>query len=150
MISRPQLTLALYSDEGGSGAGIFLSEFGDGTTLQQADSQPQGISPILFRLSDSTGTVTFQAVEPAAQSSLHSSDAFLLDVSSDFSNPAIYVWIGNGASLKERRLAPQYAQKYLYNKKAQQNGNVQVAIPIIKINEGRETEPFLQAVGARG
>lgn len=80
--------------------------------------------------------------------SLSSSDAFLLDDSANLAHPAIYVWLGKDASLNERRLAPQYAQTYIYNKKNSDAGGgcVQVAISLVKMNEGSESEEFLRAV----
>jgi gelsolin len=138
------------ADEGGSGAGVFLSEFGEGTTLQEpkpSEALPD-VQPILLRLSDSTGAIAFDVVEPPTRSSLHSSDAFLLDHSSNAIRPAIYVWLGKDASLNERRLVVQYAQRYLYNKLEKGgSGRVQVAIPVVRMNEGDESEDFLRAIG---
>ncbi|KAF9026137.1 fragmin60 [Hymenopellis radicata] len=97
-------------DEGSSGAGVFLTEFG-------------------------AGTPKFEEVPLNA---LSSADAFLLDASSDPSFPTIYVWLGKDASLTERRLAPQYAQRYLHEFAS--GGDV--AIPIVKMREGDETDLF--------
>jgi len=142
-----QCDVTVY-DEGGSGAGVFLSEFGNGVTLRDADAPGYlNAQPILFRVSDATGSAVFEVVEPLSKSSLSSADAFLLDNSSDPLRPAVYVWLGRGASLNERRLAVQYGQQYL-NKKRVQAGDrsVQVAIPVVRMNEGNESEDFLQAL----
>jgi len=88
-------------------------------------------------------------VEPPTYSTLSSDDAFLLDKSTNSAHPAIYVWIGKAASLNERRLAVQYAQEYLYRGQRKADAShVQVAISLVKMNEGDESEQFLQAIGA--
>ncbi|KAK0188127.1 actin regulatory protein [Armillaria mellea] len=133
-----QATLTVY-DEDGSGAGIFLNEFGEGTTLRQPD--PSGGGPrTLYRLSDASGSVTFEGIKPPTSASLSSSDAFLLDDSYDSQHPAVYVWIGKSASLTERKLALQYAQRYLHQRRLSA-----ARVPIVKMREGEETETFLEA-----
>ncbi|KAF8073939.1 actin regulatory protein [Lyophyllum atratum] len=143
-----QCDVTVY-DEGGSGAGVFLSEFGDNVTLREPGTWQDipDVPPILLKISDATGSAVFEVVEPPTKSSLSSSDAFLLDCSSH-PRPAVYIWLGQDASLNEKRLAVQYAQQYLYDKQARGGyGTVRVAIPVIRMNEGNETEDFLQAVG---
>ena len=135
------IQLLFFSDEGGSGIGLFLMEFGEGATLLPNDT-PDAVPPVMFKISDASGELTFSKVEPVSHASLVSSDAFLVDTSS-----VVYVWIGNGASLNERRLAPQYAQKYLHNKKGEHE-KTNVKIPIIKVSEGHEPKDLLQALGA--
>lgn len=89
----------------------------------------------------------FEKVEPVSKASLSSNDAFLLDHSAGASHPTIYVWIGRNASLNERRLSIQYAQRYLYDKKIKSDSaSVRVAIPVIKMQEGEETAEFLEAI----
>ncbi len=136
----------MYSvDEGGHGVGTFLAEVGLEAmpSTAERDIKRSGKPQTLLRLSDSTGKVTFDSVEPTARSTLSSSDAFLLDDTSNVIAPAIYVWIGNEASLTERRLALQYAQAYLYEH--QEGGHA--ATSIVKMKEGHETEVFLHALG---
>ncbi|GLB38625.1 putative gelsolin homology domain containing protein [Lyophyllum shimeji] len=137
-------------DEGSPGAGIFLSEFGEGVTLRDADAPEYlNVQPALIRISDARGAAAFELVGPPSRASLNSSDAFLLDNSSDPLGPAVYVWLGNGASLNERRLAVQYAQDYLNRKMVQlSDRRVEVAIPVVKMNEGNESEDFFQALDA--
>ncbi|KAJ7601031.1 actin regulatory protein [Mycena floridula] len=137
---KGQCSLTVY-DEGSSGSGVFLAEFGAGTTMQPEPVKAR-TSPLLFRLSDATGVVTFTQVQPVSRASLVSSDAFLLDHAS---NSVIYVWIGKGASLNERRLAPQYAQRYLHDK---YHGQDTVAISIVKMVDGYEADAFVTALGA--
>ncbi|KAL1729682.1 hypothetical protein EV714DRAFT_212436 [Schizophyllum commune] len=139
-----QCEVTVY-DEGGPGAGIFLAEFGEGTTLrEQAPEEDSGIPPTLYRLSDASGDVVFEKVEPVSESSLHTDDAFLLDYSLAKERPAIFVWIGKGASLHERRLVVQYAQRFLNEHKAE--GRVRAGIPIIKMVEGNESDEFLRVM----
>ena len=131
-----------------------MSEFGQGVTLRKADTLKENTitkaHPILFRISDATGVATFGRVEPATRISLSSKDVFLVDHSYDATHPAIFIWIGGAASLNERRLSLQYAQRYLYDKqlecKAPESMIVRVATPIIKMREGEETPEFLEAL----
>jgi gelsolin len=76
---------------------------------------------------------------------LVSADAFLLDAAS-----TIYVGLGRDASLTERRLAPQYAQRYLYEQQAAGDAHHAhgAATSIVKMREGDESEAFLHALGA--
>jgi len=139
-------------DEGGSGSGAFLAAFGEDATVSPA--RPAAASspaaPKLFRLSDASGQVTFTPVDAPSRASLSSADAFLLDHAGDHAHPAIYVWLGRDASLGEKRLAPQYAQRYLYERQAagDAGGHHGVATSIVKMREGDESEAFLHALGA--
>ncbi|TBU59220.1 fragmin60 [Dichomitus squalens] len=136
------------TDEHGQGAGLFLSELG-----LEAVGPPQVVAfateKALFRLSDSTGQLAFEPVSPPTKSSLSPDDAFVLDDSSNPTNPAIYVWIGANASLTERRLALQYGQHYLYKRK-QGGGRAALATHIVKINQGQETDAFKSAIVGNG
>jgi gelsolin len=107
----------------------------------------EGGQNALFRLSDSTGQVTFEPVQGFSRSSLASEDAFLLDATSYPNPPTIYVWIGGNASLNERRLVLQYAQRYLHTKR-RGDERVKVAVGIVKMREGHESEDFLEAMGS--
>ena len=132
-------------DEGSSGAGSFLAEFGLGTQLRPSEVKPVG--PIaLFLLSDASGKIVFKKIVQANRASLSSDDVFLVDLSSNGAYPAIYIWIGRKASLNEKRLALHYAQVYLHDK-ANESPNilVPVSIPVIKMEEGNETDTFVQA-----
>lgn len=144
-----------HADEGGHGTGIFLAEFGEGTIIHHDTAQsdlPDGSTPTLnlYRLSDFSGTPSFSAIEPPITfSSLSSSDAFILDNTlTKTSSAVLYVWLGAQSSLTERRLAVQYAQRYLHDKigvnatTTTKSRNV-VAIPIVKMQEGHESEAFL-------
>ncbi|KAF5333003.1 hypothetical protein D9758_015191 [Tetrapyrgos nigripes] len=147
-----QCDVTVY-DEGASGAGIFLAEFGEGTTLRpqpEAESAESTPPITLFRLSDASGQVSFTQAEPPTYSTLSSDDAFLIDASADHKHPVVYVWLGKNASLMERRLALEYAQKYLYDKrdKVPESEKVDARISIVKIQEGNESDGFLKLMGA--
>ena len=149
VLPSPKLTncsLNLCIDEGGHGVGLFLAEIGLEAVPESSSGPATSWPSTLYRLSDATGKVTFDSVDPVAQASLASSDAFLLDDSKNTNMPAIYVWIGRGATLNERRLALQYAQAYLYREQQASRGHV--ATTIVKMSEGHETDAFLHALGA--
>jgi gelsolin len=101
----------------------------------------------LFLLSDASGRIVFKKIAQANRASLSSDDVFLVDLSSNDTYPAIYIWIGRKASLNEKRLALHYAQVYLHDK-AKELSNVLVplvSVPLIKMEEGSETDTFAQA-----
>lgn len=136
--------LTRSSDEGTSGTHKFFSVFGEGTTLIPHEvPEPRGTK--LFRLSDASGQVSFKLLPDVSRSLLSSDDAFLLDDSGGDARPAIYVWIGKRASLKERRSIVQVAQRYLYDERESHRGKL--GIPIIKMEEGREARGFFGAFG---
>ncbi|KAH8104671.1 fragmin60 [Cristinia sonorae] len=138
----------ITTDEGTSGAGIFLSEVGldimPSAPLLPPSTSSSPPERTLYRLSDSSGSVTFSPVSPPTRASLSSSDAFLLDDTAHWPSPAIYVWIGKDASLTERRLVLQYAQRYLYEHR--KGDRKSLAVNLVKMREGRETDAFLKAI----
>ena len=81
------------------------------------------------------------------RSSLSSADAFLLDNTGDTAHPSVYVWIGSQASLKERRLAMQYAHNHLHAKR-EKGETAKMTASIIKMNEGSESDDFLHIIDA--
>lgn len=133
-------------DEGAAGASKFLAELGlDTMPARPATGAKTSAPPHLYRMSDSSGTVSFEPVDPPAHSSLTSDDAFLLDHSGSAAHPAIYVWIGKSASLKEQRLALQYAQNFAHKKRTEGAENFKTAISLVKVKEGNESNSFIQA-----
>ncbi|KAG7088158.1 hypothetical protein E1B28_012180 [Marasmius oreades] len=137
-----QCSVTVY-DEGGAGSGVFLGEFGDGTTLQPEANDTvhtETTNPTLFRLSDATGQVVFEQTKPVSFDSLVSSDVFLLDDSSNPDGPAVFVWLGRESSLNERRLAGEYAQRFLYDNHLGERS----AVPVITMREGDEAPQFLK------
>lgn len=89
--------------------------------------------PVLTRLSDASGSMTFNEVGRGKLSKdlLSSDDVFVLDNGSE-----IFAWIGKGASVNERKFAVQFAQQYL-NARA-----LPAQTPITRILEGGENEIF--------
>ncbi|EIN13016.1 fragmin60 [Punctularia strigosozonata HHB-11173 SS5] len=135
-------------EEGGHGAGIFFAEFGiEGRLHKKPNEGVSDASPRLFRISDASGQATFEDVEPVSRSSLSSVDVFLLDNSADPANPGLYVWIGSGSTLNERRLVLEYAQRYLHQRRENQ-GSGSVAVSIVKMVQGREPASFFRALCA--
>jgi gelsolin len=53
----------------------------------------------------------------------------------------VYIWLGNGSTLQERRLAVQYAQRYLY-----QGEGKDVGTPIVRFKEGEESDEFRKSL----
>ncbi|KAI0648163.1 fragmin60 [Trametes meyenii] len=133
-------------DEHGQGSGAFLAAL-DLESVPSVGDTTTSLETALFRLSDATGEVVFESVSPPAISTLSSDDAFVLDATTDRVSPAIYVWVGRSASLMERRLALQYGQWYLYQHR-RGGGRSAYATNIVKMQEGRETDGFLAAIGA--
>ncbi|KAI0043945.1 fragmin60 [Auriscalpium vulgare] len=140
---QPEVTVF----EEGGGLYKFLDALGAQSMPARGAKSEAKATATLFRISDETGSVQFEAVTPVSHALLSTNDAFLLDHSTDAAHPAIYVWVGKNASLKERRLAIQYAQAHLYGKRAK-GEPANVAVSIIKMNEGRETEDFLAVLNA--
>ncbi|KAI0670885.1 fragmin60 [Trametes maxima] len=133
-------------DEHGQGAGVFLSALGL-ESVPSAEEKATSREIALFRLSVAANEVSFESVSPPTFSSLSSDDAFVLDAAVDRASPATYVWIGRNASVTERRLAMKYGQWYLYQYR-QGFGRGAYATNIVKMQEGRETDAFLAAIGA--
>jgi len=139
--NQPHLEVVLTSDldEGTSGAYRFLSEFGEGTALvPHIDEEARSVA--LYRLSDASGRISFERLPSAARALLSSDDAFLLDDSKNPQSPAVYVWVGKHASVREKRGIVQYAQQFLYQERETHRGKLGVAI--IKMEEGNEVDGF--------
>jgi len=94
---------------------------------------------LLFRLSDSSGKITFTPVPgKVTYKSLDPKDTFLVDASS-----TVFVWIGSQADALEKRLSLQYAQNYLWQKPGSH-----ARVNIVKVAEDHESKDFLEIVGA--
>jgi len=88
----------------------------------------------LFHLSDATGTMVFKEIGSGPSikySSLLSDDVFIYDVGAE-----VFVWIGKGASVDEKKKAMQYAQDYL------KKNTRPLFLPITRILEGAENGVF--------
>lgn len=117
---------------------MFFAEFeAEGMREHEPTSALSEVKPILYKLSDASGQVEFSPLPSDA--GLDSSDAFLLDA-----QETVFVWIGSGASLTERKLSGEYAQRYLWQKEG-----ADPSIPIVRLSEGRETNEFTVALQDR-
>lgn len=144
LIQRQGTLVLMHNvDEGTSGMHKFLSVFGEGTSL--IPREPAGLHDVkLFRLSDASGRVTFERLPRVSKDLLLSDDTFLLDDAKDETRPALYVWIGQQSSLKERRSIVQVAQGYLYDERDSHRGRL--GVPIIKMEEGGEVKGFWEVL----
>ncbi|EGN98543.1 hypothetical protein SERLA73DRAFT_183600 [Serpula lacrymans var. lacrymans S7.3] len=134
-------------DEGESGAGAFLSELGAESVLPPASDTASELAPSLYRLVESDGAVGFEDVA-LSTSSLRSDGVYFLDDDASNTHAAIYAWVGKETASRQKQLATQYAQTYLYEKQAREGERVKVAVSIVKLNEGREPEAFLKLLQA--
>jgi gelsolin len=89
----------------------------------------------LFKISDASGKVGFTQVADGnvTAAMFNSSDAFLFDA-----GPEIFVWLGKGANVKEKRAAMQFALDYMSDYKRPK------WLPITKVNEGTPNDPSRQ------
>ncbi|CAF4502219.1 unnamed protein product, partial [Rotaria sp. Silwood2] len=88
----------------------------------------------LYRLTDTSGTLEFKKVatgKDVHRALLHSNDVFILDSGSE-----IFVWIGKGASMIEKKKAMDYAKANLVKEKKPSH------LPVSRILEGGENEVF--------
>jgi len=91
---------------------------------------------ILHKFSDESGTLKFDKIaegNAVKKSLLNTKDGYVLD-----GGHHIYVWLGKGASVNERKYAMQYAQEYA------KQGNRPSYLPISLVKEGHETPAFLK------
>jgi len=85
----------------------------------------------LFQLSDKSGALQWTSV-PVSKASLVRDDVFIFDCIS-----VIWVWVGLGASVEERKNGLLYATRYLGNHPSRS-----VSTPIVRIVQGGENEEF--------
>jgi len=93
----------------------------------------------LWRLSDASGKMEFTKISEGnaiKKSQLDGNDVFIYDAGAE-----IFVWIGKGASDKERTEAMVYAQQYLTK------NNRPAFLPISRILQGGENPKFNEAIG---
>lgn len=108
------------------------------------DAKVKQFQKVLYRLSDRSGEMKFTRVEKATKdhsnkvtwNKLDDDDVFLLD-----DGFMIWVWIGKGASQKERAQAMWYAMKYI------KEYNRPTSMPISRIDQGREPLTFTENFG---
>ncbi|KAK1148369.1 hypothetical protein N8T08_010180 [Aspergillus melleus] len=100
----------------------------------------------LFRLSDSSGKLSFDLVKEGNQikpSDLDENDVFLYDAGN-----RIWVWQGLGASANEKALWLKVAQSYVRWLQEAQEGSEAHFTPIAKVTQGRESPAFMKAIAA--
>jgi len=92
----------------------------------------------LHCLSDSSGNMEFTCVgegDDVQPDKLDSNEVFILD-----SDGSVYVWVGKGASIDERRNAMAYAHTY--------SSKMNTMAPITIVAEGKRTQQFDTAITA--
>lgn len=92
-------------------------------------------SVTLYKVSDASGSLKIDPIsqKPLRQEMLNSQDCFILDTGS-----GIYVWVGRGATQKEKTDSLSKAQEFLRSKK------YPAWTQIHRIVEGAESAPFKQ------
>ncbi|KAE8374205.1 hypothetical protein BDV26DRAFT_47991 [Aspergillus bertholletiae] len=113
-------------------------------SFSKRSSDPSGASrqSKLFRLSDASGTPSFNLVKdggPVRRSDLDGNDVFLYDVGS-----RLWVWQGSGASEGEKALWLKVAQAYVRHLQQSQDDPDAYLTPISKVVEGYESPAFLK------
>ncbi|KAG1748554.1 hypothetical protein EDB19DRAFT_1682357, partial [Suillus lakei] len=144
----PQAKFQVF-DEGTADEGEFLEAAGITSPVMDIPLPPnQGTPidpPVLYQLNGDVDG--WQVVAVAAErTSLQSDGVYILD---DHAFPAVYTWLGKNVPEPRRRLALQYAQNYLNDKRAREGVQVQVATTIVKVNEEAEPASFLEAFNPR-
>jgi gelsolin len=136
-------------DEGTPDEGEFLEAAGITSPVMDVPLPPiQGTPidpPLLYQLiGDESG---WQVAPVAAQrTSLQSDGVYIMD---DHGFPAVYTWLGKNVPEPKRRLALQYAQNYLNDKRTKEGEHVQVATTLVKVNEDAEPASFLDTFNPR-
>ncbi|EKV19860.1 Actin-binding protein Fragmin, putative [Penicillium digitatum] len=104
-------------------------------------SRPRG----LFRLSDASGTLSFDVVKGGGRvdrSDLDGKDVFLYDTGN-----RVWVWQGSGASAREKAMWLKVAQFYVQKIQESQSSEAYLT-PISKVSQGHESPAFLKALEA--
>jgi len=127
-------------DEGGQGAGAFLSELGVDLLNPSSEEEKE------VQGANSLWKVTKQGFEKVsekpARSDLESSSVFLVDLLDRDVSPTLFVWVGRQAAPDVRRKSIQVGQDYLNQ---QRGGHRRVCV--VRVDEGRENRAFLDALG---
>ncbi|XP_065178187.1 gelsolin-like protein 1 [Sycon ciliatum] len=113
----------------------FWKALGDGerTSSKADDSDVVGFTPVLFRLSDASGSLEMTKVAEGQKFEkplLDTNDVFLLDTGHQ-----MFVWVGKGASKDERAKGMQYGHNYAMKTK-------HPFVPIARIGEGQHVPAF--------
>jgi len=127
-------------DEGGQGAGAFLSELGVDLLNPSSEEEKE------VQGANSLWKVTKQGFEKVsekpARSDLESSSVFLVDLLDRDVSPTLFVWVGRQAAPDVRRKSIQVGQDYLNQHRG---GHRRVCV--VRVDEGRENRAFLDALG---
>jgi gelsolin len=144
----PQAKFQVF-DEGTPDEGEFLLAAGVTSPVMDVPLPPNKGDPVdpplLYRLIGDVDGWQVTAVD-VQKTSLQSDDIYIMD---DHAFPAVYTWLGKNVPEPRRRLALQYAQNYLNDKRAKEGEHVQVATTLVKVNEGLEPASFLEAFSPR-
>jgi len=113
-----------------------LGGFGTVKTAEEGGSDDEAEKDIsikkLFQLSDASGQMVFKEVangKNCKKSLLDPNDVFILDTGAE-----VFVWIGKGASVQEKKKSMQFAQDYL------KQFNRPLFTPISRILQGGEND----------
>ncbi|CAG9956149.1 unnamed protein product [Clonostachys rosea f. rosea IK726] len=112
-------------------------------TTSRSPSSAAGLDKKLFRLSDASGALSFEAVKQGPSLSaddLDGNDVFLVDDAGS----AIWVWEGQRASRAERASWLNVARSYIQHIQSSQPGAY--TIPLAKVVQGNESRSFLRAL----
>ncbi|KAG2147480.1 uncharacterized protein EDB93DRAFT_417055 [Suillus bovinus] len=141
----PQAKFQVF-DEGTPEEGEFLEAAGVTSPVVDVPLETPVDPPALYQLiGDVNG---WQVVTVAVQrTSLQSDGVYILD---DHAFPAVYTWLGKDVPEPRRRLALQYAQNYLHDKRLKEGEHVQVATTLVKVNEDAEPASFLEVLKIEG
>ncbi|XP_072045485.1 gelsolin-like protein 2 [Amphiura filiformis] len=114
---------------------IFMRSLSD-EPVDEEEEWRRSAKPTMHRLSNASGRMEFTQVAEGdlPKAKLDSNDVFVVDTIKQ-----IFVWIGKGASIDERRNALTYAHNYL------QKGTHPL-LPVCVVAEGRENPKFLESL----
>lgn len=140
----PQAKFQVF-DEGTEDQTEFLAAAGVTSPVLDVPLETPVDPPALYRLNGDVDG--WQVVAVAVQrTSLQSDGIYILD---DHAFPAVYTWLGKNVPEPRRRLALQYAQNYLNDKRTKEGEHVQVATTLVKVNEEAEPASFLEVLDTK-
>jgi len=125
-------------DEGGHGAGVFLSGFGVELLEPIEEREKEAKSVTLWKIVD--GGFSKVSDNPR-RSDLESMGIFIVDCLDRSGTPILYVWIGSQTPGEERKRAIQVGQEYLNQHRENQRRTC-----VVRVNEGGEGAAFLDAL----
>jgi hypothetical protein len=131
---KPEL---VFMDQDGDNAAFWAALGGhrDITDPGPADDAVTKTVPKLFRISDASGAVVFEPVPledgKLKKTLLDTNDVFLVDVGSK-----VYIWVGKGANLAEKKEGMPRAAAYLTDTRGS------ASLPVERVAETSETSLF--------